>query len=44
MLNLKLYLFKTFNLDFLYIGVWFADQNSKSLDTEDKIKIILVIN
>ena len=27
-----------------YIGVWFADQNSKSLDTEDKIKIISVIN
>ena len=29
---------------YLYIEVWLADQNSKLLDIEDRIKIILVIN
>ena len=33
---------KTFDLEFLYIEVWFTDQNSKSLDVEDKININLV--
>ena len=35
---------KTFNSEFSYIEVWFTDQNCKSLETEDKINIILVIN
>ena len=35
---------KTFNSEFLYINVWFTDQNSKPLEIEDKIKITLVIN
>ena len=35
---------KTFNLEFLYIEVWFIYQNSKPLEIEDKIKITLVIN
>ena len=34
---------KTFNSVFSYNEVWFTDQNSKLLDTEDKINIILVI-
>ena len=36
--------FKTFNSEFPYIELWFTDQNSKLLDTEDKINITLVIN
>ena len=32
---------KTFNLEFLYIEVWFTDQNSKPLEIEDKIKTSL---
>ena len=35
---------KMFNLEFSYIEVWFTDQNSKPLETEDKINITLVIN
>ena len=35
---------KTFNSEFLYIEVWFTDQNSKPLEIEDKINITLVIN
>ena len=35
---------KTFNSEFLYIEVWFTDQNSKPLEIEDKINIFLVIN
>ena len=27
-----------FNSEFLYIEVWFTDQNSKSLEIEDKNK------
>ena len=34
---------KTFNLEFLYIEVWFTDQNCKSLEIEDKINITLVL-
>ena len=30
---------KTFNSEFLYIGVWLTDQNSKILETEDKLSI-----
>ena len=32
---------KTFNSEFSYIKVWFTDQNSKPLETEDKINITL---
>ena len=31
-----------FNSEFSYIKVWFTDQNSKSLEIKDKIKITLV--
>ena len=37
-------LLKTYNSEFLYIEVWFTDQNSKPLDIEDKINTTLVIN
>ena len=33
-----------FNPEFLYIEVWFTNQNSKPLEIEDKINITLVIN
>ena len=33
---------KTFNSEFLYIEVWFTDQNSKPLQIEDKRNITLV--
>ena len=35
---------KTFDLEFPYIEVWFTDQNSKSLEIEDKVNITLAIN
>ena len=35
---------KTFDSEFSYIEVWFADQNSNPLEIEDKINITLVIN
>ena len=35
---------KTFDLEFLYIEVWFTDQNSNPLEIEDKIRINLIIN
>ena len=34
----------TFNSEFLFIEVWFTDQNSKPLEIEDNINITLVIN
>ena len=34
---------KTFNSECLYIEVWFADQNSKPIEIDDKINITLVI-
>ena len=34
---------KTFNSEFSYIEVWFTDQNSEPLETEDNINITLVI-
>ena len=34
---------KTFVSEFLHIDVWFADQNSKLLEIEDRINITLVI-
>ena len=35
---------KTFDLEFLYIEVWFTDKNSNPLEIEDKINITSVIN
>ena len=35
---------KTFNSEFLYIEVWFIDQDSKPLQIENEIKIGLAIN
>ena len=35
---------KNFDSEFSYSEVWFTDQNSKSLEIEDKISISLVIN
>ena len=35
---------KTFNSKLTYIEAWFADQNSKSIEIEDKMNITLVIN
>ena len=35
---------KTFDSEFPYIEVWFTDQNSKPLETEDKTNITLAIN
>ena len=35
---------KTSDLGFWYFEVWYTDQNSKLLETEDKINIALVIN
>ena len=35
---------KTFNSEFSNIEVWFTDQNSNSLEIEDKTNITLVIN
>ena len=35
---------KTFDSEFLYIEVWFTDQNSNPLEIKDKINITLVIN
>ena len=33
-----------FNLESLYIEVWFTGQNSKPLEIENKVNLILVIN
>ena len=35
---------RTFNSELSYIEVWFTDQNSKPLETEDKIDMTLGIN
>ena len=34
---------KAFSSEFSYIKVWFADENSKLLEVEDKINTTLVI-
>ena len=34
---------KTFNTEFNYMEVWFTDQNSQPLETEDRINSTLVI-
>ena len=38
------YSFKKIDLEFLYIKVWFTDQNSRQLETKDKIAINLISN
>ena len=44
-ISLKNFIYlKAFNSEFSNTEVWFTDQNSKPLQTEDKIKITLVIN
>ena len=44
-ISLKTFMFlKAFDSEFLYIVVWFTDQNSKPLEIEDKKNITLVIN
>ena len=44
-ISLKNFIFlETLNTGLWYIEVWFTDQNSKSLQTENKINITLVIN
>ena len=40
----KFIFLKTFNSEFSYIEVWFANQNSKPLETGNKINITLVFN
>ena len=35
---------KTCDLEFSYIEVWFAEQNSNPLEIEDKINITVIIN
>ena len=34
---------KTFNSEFQEIKVWFTDQNSRLLEAEDKMKLILIV-
>ena len=40
----KIIFSKTSNSEFLYIEVWFTDQNCKPLEIEDKINITIVFN
>ena len=40
----KFIFLKTFDSEFPHIEVWFTDPNCKSLETEDKINVTLVIN
>ena len=37
-------IFKTFNSEVSYIEAWLTDQNSKPLETEDKISTTIVLN
>ena len=44
-ISIKNFIFlKPFDSKFSYIELWFSDQNSKPLEIEDEISIILVIN
>ena len=44
-ISIKNFIFlKPFDSKFSYIELWFSDQNSKPLEIEDEIRIILVIN
>ena len=37
-------LLKTFDSEFLFIEIWFTDQNSNLLEIEDKTNVTLVSN
>ena len=39
----SLTILNTTNTEFLSIEVWFTDQNSKPLETEDNVKMTLII-
>ena len=39
----KFMFLKTFDSEFLYVELWFTDQNSKPLEIDNKINITLVI-
>ena len=41
--QMKYIFLKTFNSEFQEIMVWFTDQNSKSLEIEDRINLAMVI-
>ena len=41
---LKNFIFKNIYFRILYTEIWFIDQNSKPLETEDKLNITLVVN
>ena len=43
-ISLNFIFLKTFDSEFLYIEVWFTDQNYNPLEIEDKINITLAIN
>ena len=34
---------KTTNAEFSFIGIWFTDQNNRSLEIEDNVNIILIV-
>ena len=34
---------KTLNYEFLFIDIWFTDQNSKPLEIEDNVNMTLII-
>ena len=42
--NKSFYIYKKTDSECLYIEVWLADQNSNSLEIEDKINVTLVVN
>ena len=42
--NRKFHFSKTFNSEFSFNEVWFADQNSKPLKIEDNINITLLVS
>ena len=33
----------TTNTEFSFIGVWFTDQNSKPLENEDNVNMMLIV-
>ena len=41
--SLSLTMLKTTNAEFSLIEIWFTDQNDRPLETEDNVKITLII-
>ena len=39
----SLIIFNTVNTEFSFVDVWFTDQNSKLLETEDNVNMTFVI-